>query len=307
MKKFVTSFLLFTGLAVVSAGFFCSFIGNKAFAETVWADDSVDELIIKQYDTKAIEKEFLPELPESLKNESGKTSSIPNVKYSEPKQTQQSTTKSYSQPKLQTGVTKTSQAKSERDKVVVKRGTKFYLRIEQPIDDSANIGSNVYFTSLYPEVNNYITIPKGTKFIGKVEDAHLPQISANGGLLVISVDRFVYKGRTYPIESKVVMVGDKRVYQNNIKGKHTYWKNVAKSAKPGVNFYKKSWGLTKKYAGEGVEIVLTPITFVGGVTVMAGNTIAAPAVALFAKGGRLFIKKGTKFEVRLIKDTEVYL
>ena len=287
----------------------CSFdIGEKASAETVWADDSIDEVIVKQYDTKAIEKEFLPDLPESLKNEGGTTTDIPAVKTQSAQSAKPKAAKTKtSQTKLKTGVTKTAKTKSERDKVLVKRGTKFRLRIEQPIDDSANIGSNVYFTSLYPETNNYITIPKGTKFIGKVEDAHLPQLSANGGLLVISVDRFVYKGRTYPIEAKVVMVGNKRVFQNNIKGKHTYWRSVAKSAKPGINFYNKSWRLTKKFAGEGLEIVLTPITFVGGVAVMAGNTIASPAIALFSKGGRLFIKKGTKFEVRLIKDAEVYL
>ena len=300
MKKFVTSFLLVLGtIFFLNAKIVC--------AETVWVDDSIDEVIVKQYDTKAIEREFLPDLPESLKNDTGSTSQIPPVSTkSQASKTTKPAAKS-SQPKLEIGVTKTAQAKSDRDKVVVKRGTKFRLRIEQPIDDSANIGSNVYFTSLYPETNNYITIPKGTKFIGKVEDAHLPQISANGGLLVIAVDRFVYKGRTYPIKAKVVMVGDKRVYQNNIKGKHTYWKSVAKSAKPGIRFYNKSWSLTKKYAGEGIEVVLTPITFVGGVAVMAGNTIASPAIALFSKGGRLFIKKGTKFEVRLIDDAEVYL
>lgn len=305
MKKFVTSFLL------------CGFLFGanlNAVADTVWTDDGIDEVVVKQYDTKKVDEEFLPELPESLKNQTQSDNYIPPIKTETPKTeapkkttvTKKPTTQ---QTKLQTGVTKTAQQETANSKnyVAVKKGTKFYLRIEQPINDSAQVGQNVYFTSLYPEINNFITIPKGTKFIGKVKDSHLPQISANGGLLVIAIDRMVYKGTTYPIKSKVVMVGNQRVFQNNIKGKHTYWKGVANATKPGVRFYSKSWGVTKKFAGEGLEIVLTPITFVGGVAVMAGNTIASPVVALFSKGKRLFINKGAHFQVILMEDVSVRL
>ena len=191
--------------------------------------------------------------------------------------------------------------------IKLKKGTKFRLRIEQALDDSINVGAKVYFTSLYPESSKYITIPAGTKFIGTVQDAHLPQISSNGGLLVITVDKFVYQGRTYPIEAKVIKVGNKRIFYNNIKGKHTYWANVVKATKPGRKFYAKTWKLTKEFANDGLEVILTPITFVSGATVLAVSTVASPAVAFFSKGGRLFINKGTHFQIKLLEDTGVSL
>lgn len=300
MRKFIALFLLFT----------LSFLGAiSARAETVWADDSINELIIKQYDANKLKEEFLPALPESLKNE-GRVQSVPQnstLEVAPTIQKKSTVPKVNSQQKQYVGAQKTIKAVNSRDFVTVKKGTKFRLRIEQSIDDSARIGSKVYFTSLYPEVNKYITIPAGTKFIATIQDSHLPQYSANGGLLVLAVDEFVYKGRSYPIESKVIMVGNKRIFQNNIKGQHTYWKSIAKAIKPGVNFYSKSWKLTKKFAGDGLEIILTPITFVSGVTVLAVNTVASPAIALFSKGGRLFIKKGTRFQIKLMEDTAVYL
>lgn len=292
MKKFITSFLL---LALFS---------SPVFAETIWADDSVNDIIIKQYDANALRDEYLPALPDSLKNEGKAPSTLPKV---EPQKQVVPPPKTVVQTKPQTVTQKTIKPVNKSDYVFVKKGTKFRLRIEQPINDSASVGSKVYFTSLYPEVNNYITIPSGTRFVGTVQDSHQPQISANGGLLVLSIDEFVYKGRSYPIESKVIMVGNKRVFQNNIKGKHTYWKSVAKSIKPGQNFYSKSWKVTKKYAGDGLEVILTPITFVSGVTVLAVNTVASPAIALFSKGGRLFINKGTRFQIKLLEDAAVYL
>lgn len=297
MKKFLTPFL------------FCLIFSNCCFAETIWADDSVNELIIKQYDANALRDEYLPALPDSLKQKN--TSKVEsnqktNEKLEEKQPFDSDITKKHSVPTIDSQVNPVKPKTIDKT-ALVKKGTKFKLRIEQAIDDSAYVGEKIKFTSLYPESNKYITIPAGTKFIGTVQDSHLPQISANGGLLVISIDEFIYQGRSYPIESKVIKVGAKRIYQNNIKGKHTYWKGVANAVKPGVKFYKKSWNLTKKFANDGLEVILTPITFVGGVTVLAVNTVASPAIAFFAKGGRLFINKGTTFQIKLIEDTSVRL
>ena len=288
---------------ILASVLFLCFVSNAVLAETIWADDSINDLIIKEYDANALRDEYLPVLPDSLKNEQNKkqnSSSLPqNPVIEVPSQVVSSnsvSSGSTSTPKLNPAQT-----------VFLKKGTKFRLRIEQALDDSINVGAKVYFTSLYPESSKYITIPAGTKFIGTVQDAHLPQISSNGGLLVITVDKFVYQGRTYPIEAKVIKVGNKRIFYNNIKGKHTYWANVVKATKPGRKFYAKTWKLTKEFANDGLEVILTPITFVSGATVLAVSTVASPAVAFFSKGGRLFINKGTHFQIKLLEDTGVSL
>jgi len=297
MKKFITSFLLCLFL-------FESALSQSALAQTIWTDDSINDVIIKQYDANALRDEYLPVLPDSLKQES-KNKKI-QTEQTPPQQPLQENVEQVQiiQPQKQQYTQKT-QTNNPNDFALLKKGTKFKLRIEQPIDDSAPVGSDIQFTNLYPESSKYITIPAGTRFIGSVQDSHQPQISANGGLLVISIDSLIYNNQRYPLNAKVTMVGNKHIFQNNIKGKHTYWKGVAKAAKPSIKFYKKAWRTTKKFAKDGLEVILTPITFIGGATVLAVGTISSPFVAIFTKGERLFINKGTHFQIKLLEDTQI--
>lgn len=295
MKKFITSFLLciFLNSCLLEQGAFC---------QTIWADDSLNDVIIKEYDANALRDEYLPVLPDSLKQGSKKEKTEVSSTTKQQSQYIEKTIEPQNQQPIYSSNVQTS-----NNYVPLKKGTKFKLRIEQPIDDSAAVGSSIMFSSLLPESNKFITIPAGTKFIGSVQDSHLPQISANGGLLVISIDALIYNNKRYPLNAKVTMVGNKHIFQNNIKGKHTYWKGVVNSAKPSIKFYKKAWNTTKKFAKDGLEVILTPITFVGGVTVLAVGSISSPVVALFSKGERLFINKGTHFQIKLLEDTQVKL
>ena len=286
---------------ILSSVLFLCLLSNQALAETVWADDSINDLIIKEYDANALRDKYMPALPDSLKNEHKIKPTAPSPS------TQPETPASEKNIKTDIKEIPTPITPVKSSTVTVKKGTKFKLRIDQAIDDSINIGTKVYFTSLYPESSKYITIPAGTRFIGTVQDAHLPQITSNGGLLVISIDEFIYKGHSYPIEAQIINVGNKRIFYNNIKGKHSYWANIAKSTKPGRKFYAKTWKLTKEFANDGLEVILTPITFVSGATVLAVNTVAAPAIAFFSKGGRLFINKGTHFKIKLLENSMVHL
>ena len=298
MKKILALFLL---LSVVS---------NSAFAGTIWADDSVNDMIIKKYNANALNEEFLPALPESLKRESEEdyTPTPPISSNSKPISNTQSKPQNTYQPSLtRTKVDTTRPRSKSNNYAIIKKGTKFRLSLDASISDNIPVGTKVYFTNLYPETNKFVSIPAGTKFIGTVEDAHMPQIGGNGGLLVINIKDFIYKGRKYPVEAKVIMVGKKRIYRNNIKGKQKYFQNVANSTTPGVKFYKKSWNITKKFAGDGLEVILTPITFIGGVAVLAGNIVVSPVVGAFKKGGRIIIEEDTRFQIKLIEDTAVYI
>ena len=302
MKKFITSFLLCVFLSE-------AILFQSVFAQTIWADDSLNDVIIKEYDANALRDEYLPVLPDSLKKEQSEKQNKSSEKNIQENKINENflPKEQIDSPTIIEKPAYSSTVSSSNSFVTLKKGTKFKLRIEQAIDDSAPIGSDIQFTSIYPESSKYITIPAGTRFIGSVRDSHLPQISANGGLLVISVDSFVYNNKRYPINAKVTMVGNKHIFQNNIKGKHTYWKGVAKAAKPSIKFYKKAWGTTKKFAKDGLEVILTPITFIGGATVLAVGTISSPFVALFSKGERLFINKGTYFQIKLLDDTQIKL
>ena len=100
---------------------------------------------------------------------------------------------------------------------VVPKGKKFKVVLKQSISSNTPVGTKVTFQNLYPETSKYVTIPAGTTFQGKVVDSHKPQITGNGGLIVIEIKQMIYKGVAYPINAKVSVADDKRIFFNNIK------------------------------------------------------------------------------------------
>ena len=92
------------------------------------------------------------------------------------------------------------------------KGKKFKVRITSQVSDRTPAGTRLSFVSRYPETATYVTIPSGTVFKGKVTDSHPPNITGNGGLIVIEVDEMVYKGKTYKIDAKISVANEKRIF-----------------------------------------------------------------------------------------------
>lgn len=186
----------------------------------------------------------------------------------------------------------------------IKKGKKFKVRIQQTVSDKTREGTRISFVSTYPETTTYATIPAGTVFKGRVSNTHPPALTGNGGLIVINVDQMVYKGKTYEIDAKVSVANGKRIYLNNIKGKRMYFQSIPKSLKPGTNYFKKMWKVTCKLAQNesGVEIILTPFSFLAGGTVYAVNFIASPVLAIFYKGKSITIEQNSPFTIQFRKD-----
>ncbi len=186
----------------------------------------------------------------------------------------------------------------------IKKGKKFKVRIQQTVSDKTREGTRISFVSTYPETTTYATIPTGTVFKGRVSNTHQPSLTGNGGLIVINVDQMVYKGKTYEIDAKVSVANGKRIYLNNIKGKRMYFQSIPKSLTPGTNYFKKMWKVTCKLAqnDSGVEIILTPFSFLAGSTVYAVNFIASPVLAIFYKGKSITIEQNSPFTIQFRKD-----
>lgn len=186
----------------------------------------------------------------------------------------------------------------------VPKGKKFKVRLQQTISSNTPVGTQISFVSRYPETATYITIPSGTVFKGRITNSHKPQITGNGGLIVINVDRMVYNGKTYEIDAKVSIANEKRIFLNNIKGKRMYFQSIPKSIKPGANYFKKMWKVTKRLAKNesGVEIILTPFSFVAGTVVYVVNVVASPVLAIFYKGNSITIPKDSPFTIQLRED-----
>ena len=288
----------------------------NSFAELV-VDDSIHSEIASKY-----QLESLPDLPDNLKNSTVEDIFTPNEFDTQPTskytpETQTTKTKEQPSQPMQTTQTTTEPDVSNQNQQVyvlqvnndtykesikIKKGKTFQVVNTQILSDNLKKGSTITFVTTATETNKYITIPKGTVFKGTVIDSHTPELTGNGGLLVIKIDSVIYKNNTYPIEAKITLANDKHVFFENIKGKRMYWKNAKKSTSKGKKFYDKMWSKAKKYFKPGIEIIISPIAFVTGTVVYAANIVASPVLAIFTKGGKLSIPKNSHFEIKMLKD-----
>ena len=264
-------------------------------------DTSVDDEIRRTYDPLKLEQ-TLPALPKVA----------PSQPVSTPKNTQTSTP-----PKTmpvtpdvnpQLGVKKfQNEYKYDKSTAIrVKKGTKFRVKSNSVISDYLKEGAKVSFSSVKPVTQRYITIPVGTKFTAVVEDSHQPQMSGNGGLVVLMVDSITVNGHTRSVHGKITKANMKKIFFNNMKGKRTYWSGVAKQIDKGENFYKKTRRTSSKLADNPVGILISPIPVLTGMVVYAVNLVGSPVFALWSKGGRISIPAGSEFEIKLLEDVYLY-
>lgn len=188
---------------------------------------------------------------------------------------------------------------------ILKSGLRFNVSNEQPLSDRYKEGSIVTFSNL-KEINfNGITIPRGTIFRGKVTEAHLPQMTGNGGLLKIEIDELIYKDNIYKISSSIIKIGDKRALGGKIKGKRQYISNVKRVNSKGVKFNRKMIKAAKKVERYPVVNILGVLPRTVGIVTLGVNSMASPVSASFKRGAHAYIQRGTAFEIKLTKDVKL--
>lgn len=256
-------------------------------------DLSVDQDIRRKYNPNKIENDLLPPLPDNLKNDI----KLKPTETVTPSTNSSTTTTTLKEVKIQ---------KSYGQKLKLNRGTKFIVRSTSAMSDRMSVGTKIYFRLSKPIKTKFFTLPANTRFAGVIVDSHPPQLSGNGGLLVIKVDNVTINGRVQEINAKITKAQYKKIFFNNIKGKRTYWKNVEKSIKPGKRFYDKTWASTKNLARNSVTLIFSPFTLVAGVVVLGVNIVGSPVFAMFSKGGNLTIPANSPFEIKLLEDTTIY-
>ncbi len=282
-------------------------------------DTSIDDDIRKNYNPSKLEEDMaLPSLPKIL-NEKSEENIHPIKQISTPKiqQPQQAASKPQVKPSTQAQApvlpqVKYSQATQSAIKIgdgsyaTLKSGTKIKVKSLTNISDKSRKGTKVKFVSKYPVTTTYFTIPMGTIFNGEIVNSHTPQLSGNGGLIVMNIDSMIINGATQPLNANIVKANNKKIFSNNIKGKRTYAKNLVKSIKPGRHFFCKMMRVTGNLANDGSSIILTPFSVLAGTIALGGNVFASPVLALFSKGGSISIHEGSDFEIKLLQDVFIY-
>lgn len=268
-------------------------------------DTSVDDEIRRTYDPSKLEQS-LPALPKTApvqQNTVPKTPQTTQAPQAAPK-----SLPSTPAAKPQLGVKKLpNEYKFDKSTAIrIKKGTKFRVKSNSVISDYLREGAKVSFTSIKPVTQRYITVMNGTKFTAVVEDSHLPQMTGNGGLVVLMVDSITVNGQTRSVHGKITKANLKKIFFNNIKGKRQYWKGVANQIDKGENFYKKTRRTSSKLADNPVGVIVSPIPTITGIVVYAVNFVGSPLFAIWSKGGRISIPAGSEFEIKLLEDVYLY-
>jgi len=251
-------------------------------------DTSVDDEIRKNYNPSKLELESLPPLP----------------KVAPSKPQSKSVTKPVNNlPQITTPSQKPVIAQIDRSNAnILGSGTKFTVKSNQGLSDSMRAGTRISF-SLKKQLDYKIfTIPQGTVFKGEIVDSHNPQITGNGGLLVIKIDSMTYKGLNVGISAKITKANNKKIFVNNIKGKRSYWKNVTNQVDKGQKFYNKTRRASNKLANNPIGAFVSPVPVIFGAGVYAVNLVGSPIVSVFKNGGKISIPAGTEFEIKLTED-----
>lgn len=294
---------------------------NTAFALLICAmpsyslelDMSVDEEIRKNYNPSQLELDALPPLPET-KNSAPKSSQpvktptpkpVTNSQSSAPPKTVPETIYSNSTGRVKKSLPDTS-VRNDLTAIKIKKGTKFLVKSQTAVSDYSRAGANLTFVSQKLVTQRYVTIPAGTVFKGTVLESHQPQAAGNGGLIVIQADRIILNGSTHSINAKITKANGKKIFFNNIKGKHQYWKGVAKQVDKGENFYKKSRRASSKLADNPIGIIISPIPTIAGAAVYAVNLAGSPLFSIHYKGGHISLPAGTLYEIKLLEDLYMY-
>lgn len=263
-------------------------ISSKAFAFDL--DLTVDDDIRKNYNSSKLVKdthtedveETLPALPEISKYKEAETITAPP------------TQEVYNPPVI-----------AKRGNTKIHAGTVFEVVNSAKISDWQQKGANVRFATKTPIVKKKYTIPAGTIFTGEILESHQPQITCNGGLVVIRIRSMIYKGQTIPINAYVTKANAKKIFLNNIKGERTYLQTTWKKGNWGRTIFNKMMTLTVNLGGEGSTLILSPFPFAYGTICLGLNTLTSPICAFFAKGGHVSIPAGSKFSIRLLDEAYI--
>ena len=189
--------------------------------------------------------------------------------------------------------------------IKISKGTSFDVVSSTKISDWLAKGNTVKFKTKSPIVKKKYTIPANTVFTGEITEVHRPQITCNGGLVVIRIKSMVYKGHTVPINAYITRADEKKIFLNNIKGDRTYLKTMWKKGNWGRNIFGRMLTLTVNLGGDGSTLLLSPFPFAYGTICFGVNTLVSPITAFFSKGGHVSIPVGSDFRIKFLDDAYI--
>ena len=276
------------------------------FGHAIDLDETVDDEIRKNYNpsklvddtgfsnsalNKSLEADEIKAPDENLP-------SLPNI-------TKYGNSTKQSDVKNSTIVPKTTYKPYTGGNIKVRKGKTFNVISSQAISDWQVKGTEVKFRTNVNTHGKGYTIPIGTVFQGEIIESHKPQITCNGGLVVIRINSMIYKGQTVPLKAYITRADDKKIFFNNIKGDRTYLKTMWQKGNWGRTLFNKMLTLTIGLGADTATLVLSPFPITYGTICLGANAIFSPISAFFSKGGKISIPSGSNFRIKLLEDTYI--
>ncbi|MBO5738760.1 hypothetical protein J6R97_05415 [bacterium] len=240
-------------------------VNNKALEKNIKAE------------SKVVKDPNLPDLPKIINNSTSQKQADINVTYK----------------------------KYNGGNVKIKSGTSFDVTNSTAISDWQRKGTSIKFTVGQNIYRKKYTIPAGTEFRGYIIDSHQPQITCNGGLLVLKIDTMIYKGQKIPVVAYVTRANDKKIFFNKIKGERTYLKTLWKKGDWGRTIFEKMLAVSIGLGADSSTLILTPFPAMYGTVCLGANTILSPICAFFSKGEHISIPAGSNFRIKLLEEVMV--
>ncbi len=269
-------------------------------------DFSVDEEIRKNYNPSKLEQQNLPPLPKTTGIQSKTVTTQP--KSSTTTAVPPKTAPIVSEPagkKVNKNLSGSTLTQDDFTAIKIKKGSKFRVKSNAVVSDYLREGAKVSFTSLTPVYQKYITIPAGAVLRASVKDVHQPQLTGNGGLVVLVLESVSFNGKTYSAHGKVTKANHKKIFMNNIKGKRQYWNGVSNQIDKGESFYKKTRKTSSKLANNPIGVIISPIPTIIGIATYGVNLVLSPVISIGHKGERISIPAGSEFEFKVQEN--IYL
>lgn len=278
-------------------------------------DHSVDEEIRKNYTPSALEQQELPPLPEFGDYKDSSTQDNTPILDTKPISTKPTTPPKNivitpnlpTSNKVNKNLPGSEVGKDDFTTIKIKRWTKIKLKSNSIVSDYLHEGARVKFTTTAPIYQKYVTIPTGTQVSAIVTDSHQPQLTGNGGLVVLKIETISFNGRVYSANGKVTKANQKNIFFNNIKGKRKYWSSVVTQVDKGQKFYEKTRKTSAKLSNNPFGTIISPIPTIVGTVAYALNFVGSPIIAIGYKGDRISIPAGREFEIKLLDDVHLSL
>lgn len=190
-------------------------------------------------------------------------------------------------------------------------GTKFELKLMNPISTSANLEGQEFQAILLTDQtqDNDVILPMGSLIRGSIKKIVPAKKLSRGAILYLDFDHIVTpNGRQIPLTLSIIGRSD-MTYDGGIAASQGYKQAVRENWNKTVDITKTAteWGneTFEDFAGGWFRILTVPISALGGGLAGGFYTVGADVYALFARGKDVNLKPNEKINVILVEPIDI--